>query len=416
MRIRILRVTTLFLLVFVFFACKQDPIFYTISQEVAPRDPRIPGGPVNFTVFTRAGDGGKTLLYAASGKKLHWYAGTGWDNRNWGVPQPGGWIKYLAATGDFLFAICYPGDSGLKAPALKRIAADGNEWAALELEDDAKNYPFFQTVYAPSPQWVFIGSVIRSNNNSFVILYANGAQDGDKVIRVLKDNGLILDDGLLCGAAFYNGDYYLCTETGVVYAVPETLLSAGAGTVKKLSAGTRLKGIITLEGADPAAPPVVAMSRGGKLYNVTAADAEGKIPAAVDASGKELSMGDYATGALALWKEVTAENDESGKTLLLLAGKQDSFTYSTSSGYTYGYREFKITADGIEQPREPGGTYPTSADNNERYRSTIGKHQVNFIFQAPYKVDTAMPLFAATEKDGVWSYRERDGTWQWNAE
>jgi hypothetical protein len=92
---------------------------------------------------------------------------------------------------------------------------------------------------------------------------------------------------------------------------------------------------------------------------------------------------------------------------------------TTSSGYTNGYLEIEITNGAVTSAsavHEPGIGSVTSASNNERYTSGIGKYPVNFIFQAPKGIDTEMTLFASTQTQGLWSYRERDGEWQWNAE
>ncbi|MDR2134540.1 MAG: hypothetical protein LBP27_05475, partial [Treponema sp.] len=104
---------------------------------------------------------------------------------------------------------------------------------------------------------------------------------------------------------------------------------------------------------------------------------------------------------------------------LLLAGRQGSKTMTTSSGYTNGYMEIEINNGVVNSNsavHEPGVGSVTSAANNERYSSGIGKYPVNFLFQAPKNIDENMTLFASTQTQGLWSYRERDGEGQWNAE
>jgi hypothetical protein len=138
-----------------------------------------------------------------------------------------------------------------------------------------------------------------------------------------------------------------------------------------------------------------------------------------------------ATGALTIWTNPDNENER-----LLLAGRQDTHAASVDTGYTYGYLELELDAAGSSgikdksEFEEPGIRDVSSVDkgDNERYKSTIGKHPVKFLFQAPESVDPpekdnlgsilypGMTLFASTQQNGVWSYRERDGMKQWNAE
>jgi len=52
----------------------------------------------------------------------------------------------------------------------------------------------------------------------------------------------------------------------------------------------------------------------------------------------------------------------------------------------------------------------------DRYTATIGKHPLNYMYQASDKIDDNMTFFASTQAAGLWSYRNRGGGWQWNAE
>jgi hypothetical protein len=54
--------------------------------------------------------------------------------------------------------------------------------------------------------------------------------------------------------------------------------------------------------------------------------------------------------------------------------------------------------------------------NTDRYTATIGKHPINHLFQTPNNIDPRMTFFASTQTAGLWSYRDRTGGWQWNAE
>jgi hypothetical protein len=118
-----------------------------------------------------------------------------------------------------------------------------------------------------------------------------------------------------------------------------------------------------------------------------------------------------ATGALAVWKNENGDR-------LLLVGRQDVFISSPSSGYTYGYMELNIT-EGIRGNFDEPGLNSVSTVNdgdNGKYKSSLGKYPVNFIIQSP-EADGSRIVFASTQKEGVYSYREReDDNWSWNAE
>jgi hypothetical protein len=115
------------------------------------------------------------------------------------------------------------------------------------------------------------------------------------------------------------------------------------------------------------------------------------------------------TGTLAQWCSPIPPN----MPVLLLAGADGSTAYS------YGYREIDLTWDGVKfdfgsfhEPGEGGGP----VNDNEQYLSSLGNNPVHHLFQAPQNVDNDMVLFASTAKNGLWSYRIREGKPQWNAE
>jgi hypothetical protein len=349
-----------------------DSIYYTISQEVVPVEARVKGGPTNFAVF----DG---YMYVASGSRLFRYKNENWDED---APRPGGRIKQIASAGNYLYALCYNDENPAGLTALMRY--DGRSWT--ETRGDTGGYNTFQSVYAANGA-LFVGA---ERNDSFAILYIDGG-----IIKLLTVTGL---KALLCGAAFYETDFFLCTEghtinsqkTGGVYTCNANF-SSGPDLVPNTN-GVQFTGIISLKDS------CAAIDRGGKLYTVTKAGI----------SGSKAALTRESTGALAVWR------DGNGAQRLLLAGRG-----SLVEGYTYGYMELDVT-DGVfsESFSEPGENSPSSiTDNNkELYISTIGKESVTHIFQAPPEVDAKMTLFASTQKNGVWSYKARDGKLQWNAE
>jgi hypothetical protein len=403
----ILRQAALPLILLLAAACNQDPIFYTISREIAPREPRIAGTPTNYAALEWGTPPGKPVFFTAAGSTIHWYSSSGWDNGISGFSQPGGKIRALAATTNYLYALT-------DSLTVKRIK-NGQGWETLEL-GNVGSYSQFQSIYAPPDQdLVFFGA--GASTTSFAILYLDDSSSTNKV-KLVEDTGGGLLPHMLTGAAYDGTDYYLTTNKNVVYQVSSSGTVTANGTWTYPS-DVKFKGIISLE---TTTPTIVAIDRGGTIY---VADT---TAGAIKSTGK--SMGNYATGALAIWRDTyDYQSWSSGSShpapKLLLAGKQDSLTYSTVSGYTHGYREFEINSAGytitgdfsfIGGPHEPGVGSVTSAGDNERYRTTIGKLPVNYLFQAPYNVDNSMILFASTQKNGVWSYRDRDGMPQWNAE
>jgi hypothetical protein len=336
-------------------ACNQDPIFSTISKESKPLEPRIKGSPSNMVVFTR---GGRDILCVASGSSIYWYRQNEWNNSSYSIPAPGGDIIGLAATSSYLYAST---DEGLK-----RIGTSG-DWTTITGSDS-----------------ISVKHVFAANNRVFV----GTGTDPDYSIKEVSGNTLTnvpaTGAGMLTGAAFDGTDCFLSTSKGI-YKV---------GTPGRLSGDNHFMGIINLGGSQ-----IVALERDdGELWNVS--------PGAITATNRK--MDHYATPALALWRQSAGSGPS-----LLLAGMQESLSYTTSSAYVNGYREFPLTGG---NPKEPGQDSPTTVSDTAKYTSSIGKHPVNYLFQAPHEVDTGMTLFASTENQGLWSYRERGGIPQWNAE
>ena len=377
-------------------ACN-EPVFYMISVEPPIKDPLIGGSPTNFVVY-------KDKVYVASGRNIYTYDGTSFEK----IPsQPGGRIMQLAATDSYLYALCYP-DSG--STNLKRFSAAG-DWE--ETTGDTGGYNMLQSVYAANHD-VFIGA---EKNGNFIILYMTDT-DNDAAYSPLTPGGTNdTPESMLCGMAYDSQYYYLCTRSNKFFLMPIT-----GGTVISKSKmkdddpekddDVKFTGIINL-GNDT----ILAISRNGNLYNVNAGADITRLTFTVDGKPQNISIANsrYSTGALAVWRDGT------GTPKLLLAGRQDSLVYTVDSGYTYGYMELELDSGGIKAGSnftEPGKAAVSSVADNERYVSTIGKYPLNHIFQMPANIDPNMTLFASTQKNGVWSYRQRgsDNTPQWNAE
>jgi len=367
----ILRISLTFIILTIC-SCKQDPIFKTISEEEKQLDPHIEGSPTNFVSF-------KGHMYVGSGTTLYKYKGTKDKDRgigNWediSFDGNSGNILQLAETGNTMYALC--GKSGKNV--IKRSYNDST-WRDIPAEISV------QRIYAVNDQ-VFIGA---GTLNSFTIYRL----DGDDFTLLIGTQNRLLN-----GAAFDGTNYYLIakdmdTETGSTYKIDS------GGTTELINSSIPFMGILNLGSV------IVAISRDGILYNITH---DNKFP-----KGPRLNGGGndkLATGALAVWtKPNTSEK-------LLLAGRQDDMKFNVN--YLQGYQELELDSSGNiigTTFLDPGLHSLSTVENNASYKSNMEKNPVNHLYQDPNNSEHI--LFASTQTKGVWSYRLRDGRWQWNAE
>jgi hypothetical protein len=380
-----------FALIFILCVCKQEPIFYAISLEVKPVEPRIKGVSTSFAVY-------EGCMYVASGNTLYKYYADQ-DNAYWNKEtQPGGKILQIASTGGYLYALCSDDQNINGKIVIKRFY--NSSWA--EIGGDAKDSYKVHNIFAANNMLFIMAAA--SANYSYTILYIDDNSGNLKELNIIDadQNGA----GEINGAAFDGTSYFLSTKNKGIYKIDD--ISAGASLIKYKDAddntvNINFSGIINLQDNNNT---ILLIARNGDVYTVK--DSITKI--------ENVSLGYMSTGALAVWKE-----NETSSGRLLLAGRQDSLNYSVSSGYTYGYLELQLDENGIRSGEnfvEPGLYILSSVKTgeNERFKSTIGKYPVNYIFQTPYEIDSGMTLFASTQKNGVWSYRDRGGIFQWNAE
>jgi hypothetical protein len=396
MRIRNLAVI---LLGFLAVTCTQDPIFFIISKEPKPTKPRIEGAPTNMVVFERNEN---KIMCVASGR-LHWYKRTGradvdsgWDANDFYIPQPEGKIISLAVTPTRLYALCF--DDHAAITTLRYIESKGNAWRNIP---HGANHPI-QSIYTdPEYEQLFAGTR-KSDSNSFAIYYLD--PDKDNSLKLLRDN-----TSLLSGAVYRDDSFYLCTR-GEFFQVAET---EDGFSCSQLREKTMFMGMIKLKDDDET---VIATARnGGGLYKVNEDNSLSLMRYTGTHSG-DITTGNYATGALALW-------EDSGRSLkMLIAGVQGHlYTTSSSSSYSHGYVEFEINneTDSFDTAYLRRDTSRLqSVDDADRYMASLGKHPINHLFQVPLEIDPSMTFFASTQTAGLWSYRDRpnNGGWQWNAE
>ena len=431
-------------------ACN-DPVFDYISREVPPEPPLIPGTPTNMVVFNNN-------IYVASGAFLWRYAGTRWPRWQGGptsrdrapIPQPGGRIIQLAATNNFLYALTFEDSRDRVTFTLRRF--DGARWV---IDDDdtwiiatdkealeATKWPpitvagTIRNIHAVHNA-LFINTEVSETNRTahqiFYIYEDQGNPENTPLTAVnLEFNGENAE-GEISGVA-WNGTYYFI-PVSYTERIDDTtsrrsgvfVVNSSAAVVRLISdpvfdpdenkrpdrpAAGRFMGIIHLENA---ANTILVIARNGELFEVTDNDFS-RI--------EGVSMGNHwATGALAIWRE-----DADASPSLLLAGRQ------SRAALSQGYVEIEIDANGIVMAPPVGEDPPRAAHNFReplgreisgnissvhdrlRYTSTIGRHVVNHIFQAPSDITPNMTLFASTQLNGLWSYRQRNYIWQWNAE
>jgi len=408
MKAVIIRATIFALGLFALLSCNQGPIFYMIHKETPPLEPIISGAPTNMVVFEREYSGVTVpILYVASGR-IHWYAiGTDnksrWNSGEYSIPQPGGRVIALAATEDYLYALCQTGHN--VDAVLRRLGKDStndetNGWEIVP----SPGYSKIQSIYAdPEYSRVFAGvrtAGSSSDTDQYAILYLNTEDPSSPILKLLRN-----DTSLLSGAISDGTIYYLSTrEKGIFEVADSDLDTDDTSSVEPLGNDDdkkrRFMGMIKLD--DPASTIIAVERVGGALFEVSAGSIT-KI---------SLSTGSYATGALALWTD--------GSNKSLVAGIQGGLWNTTTSAYTYGYVEFDLAGDGaIDQTssrRDPGNL--RSVRDNDNYKSTIGTKPLNHLFQAPLDIDDKMTFFASTQNSGLWSYKDRpnSGGWQWNAE
>jgi hypothetical protein len=353
----------------VFSTCT-DPVFYTISQEVRSRDARIKGSPSNIVEFNG-------FMYVASNALFRYKSGY------WAVADspPGKKINQIAATGTFLYALCSSG-SGSGNFTLHRT--DGGGWAEVNI-GALSGYQLF-SIYADDKQ-LFAGAWNRQDSSSTANYALFWANKGTNALVHLRSG-----TGILSGAAYDDGTpgnehHFLSTGNGIyVTNDPPTTITPVIGGI--------FSGIIRLKSE------TVAVDRAGGLYTVT--DSGGVLQGRV---------GYRATGALATYKSGPSATEPE----LLLVGIQGS-----SGSSNYGYREFLLGTGDLSDmnSRPPGYISLTSIPGctTSRYETTLGHRAVNYLHQATDSVDGNMTLFASTVKDGLFSFRDRKGGPQWNAE
>jgi len=341
----------------VIIAACYDPIFDIISKEIAIVPPFIEGSPSNFAVF-------ENVLYVASGMDLFSYDGT-WKSAS----SHDGYIMYLAASAQYLYAVIAVDSSGV----LRRTDfTDG--WTTVMSNKNVQ-------------------SVFYENNQLFIC-----AMNSDGTFNIFSADDASLTTAppespipgaenisFLRGVAYSGGSYYF--SAGSIY-------TGSSASVTAVPGGSDFYGIINLGSI------MAAISRNGTLYTVTADSV----------TSTEKNIGNKASGAMTVFYD--------GSDKLLLVGRHDT-NYSQQASYTNGYMEIDFNDSGFGSFREPGNFPFTTVNKNSTYVNSIGTNPVNHIIQTPASVNSVNSermLFASTHRNGVWRlYKDEDGNDQWNA-
>jgi hypothetical protein len=381
-----------------FNACNQDPIFYNISQEVKLREPLIKGIPTNIVFFNGS-------IYVANLSSLYRYGKppSGEEKPVWDKPAqpPGGDIWGLAATNGYLYALT--GSEPKYGLGLKRL---GNQPTDTWESVDSAGYSSLQTIYGDS-EMLFVGSRYcepTPSSKDYYILYADETENKLKGLKTDSENGF----GLLSGAAKIGSEHYLATKGSGIFVYDGSTVPLGDAISS--SKNREITGLIAwVDGSGNAM--LAATERDGNILKFNFTSSEFKTVG---------NVGNYdTTGALALWRTPPVQGDSTNHDTLppqlLLMGIQRSLN---STSYINGYREIDLEVSDGSLPDSASSHTPSTSvfTNDAAYTSSLGEIPIYHFFQAPNTLDPDMTLFAATQNEGLWSFRNRSEGWQWNAE
>lgn len=275
----------------VLLSCNQDSIFYNLSLEPRPVDPRVPGSPTNLAY---AND--KIYVGTRMSKTIHCFNGSGWTS----MGTIGGSLGELASDGANLYALVFPGGNPLKSSVVKMY--DGSAWTEYSTPAGYS----IQTIYCAGG--VLFAGAQTANYYTYAILQLNAG--------VLEEVPLGSTTSLLKGAAESNGIFYFATLNNGVISYNGASAAAITGTSGNITGIIETGGVIT------------AVSSNGRAYTLD--------PSAGDTEFSLLvSPGTSFTGAMCIWSEYTpalppAEITISPSVVTLEKGASQSFSAATT--------------------------------------------------------------------------------------
>jgi hypothetical protein len=345
-------------------SCSQDSLFYQISNETAPKEPLIRGGPSQIVVHSSALYVARKYIYKYEYDSVSKYR---WERFEPTTP-PDGDVIDIASAGTSLFVLTM---KNWDAYSMKLWKSDdgGGTWAPVA---NGTGYNL-ENIYGGG-NTLFAGAFTGTSSRSYGVLYYDS-------INLVSCTGVT---GRLAGAAQIGSTYYVAAGSTVYSGTSLTSLSA----VTPASFPGSIAGIIEVGGK------IAVATVNGHLYQ------GGGV-----SFTRHGSFGGDFTGALTVFYETDGITPK-----FLLLG-----TESDSSYYTYGYREVSINGSGeltggFNEPGEGN----SSIANRPRYRASLGRRVIRSIIQTPRAIDTNQPLFASTQSQGLWRYyRSKE---EWNAD
>jgi hypothetical protein len=416
--------TALLLCGFMILSCSQDSVFYYISREEAPKDPRIKGSPTNIIVIDNTVFAGSRM-----GNEIHYYRDGAWKSiKIEGESR----LVELAAAGCYLYALFVKENSinsnDPVSTEIKRINKDSitSNWDVINKVAPADGY-FIESICGAGNE-IFAGGRSTGNVHAFLhIRHDPENPDIDRKLKVVKDNFKV--PALLNGAAIdKSGNVFLATGAGI-YKIDNTDMTDSNSIGAALAGAKPVEG--TFEETDDNVVydnmvGILAVTDNNNEVTITAVSRDksgyGYIHIYDSGQGKFLDhkTNERLSGAMCVWKQHDSV-DNAWKPVLLLLGVSDF-------GTEHGYREMvldngKPTGSGIKSPdKEEDNSIPCSIKEKSKYAASIGKYPIMAILQLPETVKDYeknaggdRTIFAATSTKGLWSYKLRDD-WGWNAE
>ena len=384
------RVLIVLFIALVVLSCAQDSIFYDLSMEPEPKDPIIPGSPTNMAVVQ-----GKLYVGTRMSKRIYYFDGTGWNYMSTEEGSLGELAAGSDGTNTYLYALIFSKGDPLKSSMVRRYNPATKKW---DKEISHNDYSI-QSLYSAG-NILFAAGQDRSDTQKFDVLCFDLNLSSFTVNK---------ESSFLKGAAIAGTDIYLATSGNGVQKYDGTKVTNLASTDPAY--GKNITGILSV--VQSPNETVIAVSNNGDIFTLNAGGSS---------FIRLISAGVNFTGAMGIWKNY--DGASAWNPSLVLLGIRGEGT-----SRTHGYRELPLDLTGkpVNTLRTPGDYTPSSVKNKPKYTSSIGTHPVMSIMQipdaaegGPVKYADAIakdpewepPIFAATAKNGVWSYRGG----QWNAE
>jgi hypothetical protein len=195
--------------------------------------------------------------------------------------------------------------------------------------------------------------------------------------------------GMLLGAAKLGGNYYVSLDGQGVFKFDGTKAITNNSPIQGSTGKGNFTGLLVVDDS------LLMVSTSGYICKLS------ETETVIDETNSR-SFNFTFTGAIALWKGPIPSEEGEARERRLLLGRKGSNTNYTG----YGYYECTIP-ENIPIPDLAIIDPTITVNNNATYRNSLGKNSVNSIYQAPDSIDTAMPIFASTQKDSLWACRNR---------